>query len=177
MAYSRSDCWWILDGYSRRYRFCSGKSRYLRYGSILHRTTQLDYSRTCIIYHHWTYGDAHWKSSRWISSRWIAPCTYLCSSTWGYQRGFWYEWEKIMAHFVYILSCSDESLYTGYTNNIEKRIQTHNAWKWAKYTRGRIPVNLLYKEEFPTESDAKKREYIIKKMSRKQKLELIKKVS
>ncbi len=79
-----------------------------------------------------------------------------------------------MSYFTYILRCSDNTYYTGYTNNLEKRIEVHNSGKWAKYTRGRIPVVLIYKEEYTTESEAKKREYAIKKLSRTEKIQLIK---
>ncbi|MBP2025939.1 GIY-YIG nuclease family protein [Peptoniphilus stercorisuis] len=75
-------------------------------------------------------------------------------------------------HYVYILKCSDDTLYTGYTNDLEKRIKTHNAKKGAKYTRGRTPVELLYFEEFEDKSSALKREIAIKKLSREKKLKL-----
>lgn len=75
-------------------------------------------------------------------------------------------------HYVYILKCSDDTLYTGYTNDLEKRIKTHNAKKGAKYTRGRTPVKLLYFEEFEDKSSALKREIAIKKLSREKKLKL-----
>ncbi len=76
--------------------------------------------------------------------------------------------------FVYILECSDRTLYTGWTNNMEKRLQEHNEGKsGAKYTRGRRPVRLVYRELCPTKSDALKRERDIKKLSRAQKLLLI----
>ena len=80
-------------------------------------------------------------------------------------------------HAIYILECNDGTYYTGYTNNIENRLKVHNEWKWAKYTRGRIPVKLVYNESFETESEARKREYAIKKLTRKEKNELIKKES
>ncbi|MBP9812200.1 GIY-YIG nuclease family protein, partial [Candidatus Gracilibacteria bacterium] len=64
-----------------------------------------------------------------------------------------------MTHVVYILKCHDRTYYTGYTNNLEKRIQTHNAGKGAKYTRGRLPVRLIYSETYESESEARKREY------------------
>jgi putative endonuclease len=77
--------------------------------------------------------------------------------------------------FVYILECSDKTLYSGWTNNMEKRLQEHNEGKGgAKYTRGRRPVRLVYREPCPTKSDALKREREIKKLSRAQKLLLIK---
>ncbi|NMM61592.1 GIY-YIG nuclease family protein [Clostridium sp. P21] len=76
-------------------------------------------------------------------------------------------------NYVYIIQCSDGTLYTGYTNNLTKRIKTHNEAKGAKYTRGRLPVKLVYSEEFATKSEALKREYAIKAMKRKNKIELI----
>ena len=78
-------------------------------------------------------------------------------------------------YFTYILKCADNTLYTGYTTDLLKRIETHNSGKWAKYTRGRLPVELVYSEIFDTESEARKREYAIKQMSRKEKLALIEK--
>ncbi len=79
-----------------------------------------------------------------------------------------------MYSYVYILECSDTTLYTWWTNNLEKRFEAHNRGKWAKYTRGRTPVKLVYHETLSTESEARKREYQIKKLSRKQKETLIK---
>ncbi|NLY46634.1 MAG: GIY-YIG nuclease family protein [Tissierella sp.] len=76
--------------------------------------------------------------------------------------------------YVYILKCSDNSLYTGYTVDLEKRLITHNKGKASKYTRGRLPVELIYYEELPTKSDALKREYEIKQMKRPKKLKMIK---
>ncbi len=78
-----------------------------------------------------------------------------------------------MSYFTYILHCSDETYYTGYSIDLDKRIETHNAGKWAKYTRGRLPVRLIYSENFESESEAKKREYAIKKLTRKEKEKLI----
>lgn len=78
-------------------------------------------------------------------------------------------------HYVYILKCSDNTLYTGYTNNLENRINTHNSKKGAKYTRGRTPVKLIYFEEYMDKSEALKREYRIKQLSREQKLKLCEK--
>lgn len=78
-----------------------------------------------------------------------------------------------MPHLLYILRCRDGTLYTGYTNDLEKRIKTHNAGKWAKYTRGRIPVELIHSESYETESEARKRECEIKKLSRKGKEAII----
>jgi putative endonuclease len=75
--------------------------------------------------------------------------------------------------YVYILKCSDGTLYTGYTVDIDNRIKVHNKGLGAKYTRGRIPVKLVYKEVCKSKSDAMKREIKIKKLSRKEKLNLI----
>ena len=76
-------------------------------------------------------------------------------------------------NYVYILKCSDDSLYTGWTNNLEKRFKAHSTGKGAKYTKARLPVELVYYEEFEDKIDAMKREYEIKQLKRKEKLELI----
>lgn len=76
-------------------------------------------------------------------------------------------------NFVYILKCKDESLYTGWTNDLEKRIKTHNSGKGAKYTRGRTPVKLMYYEEYEDKLIAQRREREIKKLPREKKLKLI----
>lgn len=79
-----------------------------------------------------------------------------------------------MIYSVYIVRCKDKTLYTGYTNNLEKRINDHNFSKTAaKYTRSRRPVKLVYAENFTTLSKALKREIAIKKLSRSEKLLLI----
>lgn len=75
--------------------------------------------------------------------------------------------------YTYILECADNSLYTGWTNNLEKRVKTHNEGKGAKYTKARLPVKLAYYETFQTKQEAMQREYEIKQLSRKKKLELI----
>lgn len=76
--------------------------------------------------------------------------------------------------FVYILRCSDNTLYTGYTTDFYRRIIEHNSGKGAKYTSGRLPCSLVYLEEYDTKTDALKREYYIKhKMKREEKLNLI----
>ena len=75
--------------------------------------------------------------------------------------------------FVYILACSDGTYYTGATNNIQKRLKTHNGGKGAAYTRGRLPVKLIYFEEMKGKSAALKREYQIKKLNREEKTKLI----
>ena len=77
------------------------------------------------------------------------------------------------SHFVYIVRCSDNSLYTGYTNNVEARINKHNAGKGAKYTKIRRPVVLVYQEMYETKSEALRREYEIKTFTRQRKLKLI----
>ena len=82
---------------------------------------------------------------------------------------------KIMANYAYILECSDGTLYTGYTNNIEKRLSVHNSGKGAKYTRSRLPVRVVYFEEYKTKQEAQRREYEIKQLTRAQKLLLINK--
>lgn len=76
-------------------------------------------------------------------------------------------------NYVYILQCIDDSFYTGYTNNLEKRLTVHNNGKGAKYTRCRLPVRLVYYESFETKSEAMKREYSIKQLTRSEKVELI----
>ena len=75
-------------------------------------------------------------------------------------------------HYVYMVRCSDDSLYTGWTTNLEERIRTHNAGQGAKYTKSRRPVELVYYEEYTTKSEALKREYAIKQLTRAQKVKL-----
>ena len=77
-------------------------------------------------------------------------------------------------NYTYILKCADGTLYCGWTNNLEKRVKAHNKGKGAKYTRSRLPVTLVYYEEFETSREAQSREARIKRLSRKEKLELIK---
>lgn len=77
-------------------------------------------------------------------------------------------------NYVYIIRCKDNSLYTGWTNNLEKRFKAHCEGKGAKYTKGRGPLKLVYFEEYETKQEAMKREYFIKRMPRKEKLKLIK---
>jgi putative endonuclease len=77
-------------------------------------------------------------------------------------------------HCCYIVECRDGELYCGYSNNVEKRVDTHNNGSGgAKYTRSRRPVKLVYTECFDTKSEAMKREYQIKQLTRQQKLKLI----
>ena len=77
--------------------------------------------------------------------------------------------------YTYIVECCDGSLYTGWTNHLEERMKCHNEGKGAKYTRSRLPVRLMYYEVFDTKQEAMKREYAIKKLTRKDKLILIEK--
>ncbi len=80
-----------------------------------------------------------------------------------------------MSYFVYILECSDKTLYTGIATDVQRRLDEHNSSdKGAKYTKVRRPLRLLYSEESENRSSASKREYEIKKLSREKKLELIK---
>lgn len=78
-----------------------------------------------------------------------------------------------MSNYTYILKCADNTLYCGWTNNLEKRLAAHNAGTAAKYTRTRRPVKLVYYEEFETKQEAMSREFHIKRMSRLEKLALI----
>ena len=77
---------------------------------------------------------------------------------------------------VYILRCRDSTLYTGITDDFEKRLAAHRSGKGAKYTRGRAPLEPVYYEACEDHSSALKREYAIKQLPRKKKLELIKKL-
>lgn len=79
-----------------------------------------------------------------------------------------------MAYYTYMVRCSDDSLYTGYTNDIEKRIEAHNKGKGARYTRGRGPVRLVYCEEYATKEEAMSREWHIKQLTHAGKESLIK---
>jgi putative endonuclease len=78
-----------------------------------------------------------------------------------------------MKCYTYIIKCKDDSLYTGWTNNIEKRMKAHNDGTGAKYTRGRGPVTLVHLEVFDTKEEAMRREAAIKKLSKKEKLLLV----
>lgn len=75
-----------------------------------------------------------------------------------------------MTPCAYILLCADGTLYTGWTNDLQKRIAAHNAGRGAKYTRGRRPVTLLYSEECASKREAMSREAAIKKLSHERKL-------
>ena len=75
--------------------------------------------------------------------------------------------------YTYILECSDGTLYTGYTVDLTKRLNTHNTGRGSRYTRCRLPVRLVYYEIFATKREAMRREYAIKKLSRERKMEMI----
>lgn len=76
-------------------------------------------------------------------------------------------------NYTYILECSDKTLYTGWTNDLKKRLAAHNAKKGSKYTRTRTPVKLVYYECFETKEEAMRREYHIKQLTHAEKLRLI----
>ena len=76
-------------------------------------------------------------------------------------------------HYVYMLRCADESYYTGYTTDPERRLAEHNAGDGAKYTRGRTPVTLVYLEAHASKSAAMSREYELKQLHRRQKEQLV----
>jgi putative endonuclease len=78
-----------------------------------------------------------------------------------------------MAIVVYIAECADQTLYTGWTTNLERRLKEHNAGRGAKYTRSRAPVQLVYVEDQPDRRAALQRELEIKRLSRPEKLKLI----
>ena len=81
---------------------------------------------------------------------------------------------SILAYYIYILKCVDGTLYTGSTNDVERRVVAHNESKTgAKYTKSRRPVKLVYSEKCRTKSRALKREWAIKKLTREQKLAII----
>ena len=77
-------------------------------------------------------------------------------------------------NYTYIVKCKDKTLYTGWTNDLQKRMQAHNDGLGAKYTKSRRPVKLVYYEEYDTKQEAMSREYAIKHMTRLDKLQLIK---
>ena len=76
-------------------------------------------------------------------------------------------------NYTYLVRCADGSLYWGWTNHLEQRIQAHNEGRGAKYTKSRRPVSLVYYEEFATRREAMQRESAIKKLTRKEKLQLV----
>lgn len=79
---------------------------------------------------------------------------------------------RYIMNYTYILKCADGSLYTGWTNDLEKRVIEHNEGRGAKYTKPRRPVELMYYEVFNTKQEAMRREYAIKQMSRLEKINL-----
>ena len=76
-------------------------------------------------------------------------------------------------NYTYIVRCRDGTLYTGLTNNLEKRMEAHNSGKGARYTKSRRPVKLVYYEEFETKEEAMSREYAIKHMKKSKKEKLL----
>ncbi len=78
-------------------------------------------------------------------------------------------------YYVYLLRCADDTLYCGYTTDVQQRVKTHNDGKGAKYTKSRRPVEVVYTEEFLSKTDALKRECAIKRMTREQKILMIQK--
>ena len=76
-------------------------------------------------------------------------------------------------NYVYILRCSDDTLYCGWTTDPDGRLKAHNSGRGAKYTRSRLPVEMVYMEAFENKHDALSREWHIKRMERKEKLRLI----
>lgn len=82
---------------------------------------------------------------------------------------------KLKAHmYTYLLKCSDGTYYCGWTDSLEKRLKAHNSGKGSKYTRARLPVELVYYEEYETKQEAMSREWHIKRLSRSEKEKLIK---
>lgn len=82
-----------------------------------------------------------------------------------------------MHYYVYMVECADDSLYTGITNDLRKRIEEHNGLRkgGAKYTRSHRPVFLAHIEKYPSKSEAMRREHVIKEMSRSEKMKLMRK--
>lgn len=76
-------------------------------------------------------------------------------------------------NYTYILRCADGTLYTGWTNDLDARLKAHNSGKGAKYTKNRLPVELVYFEKFSTKEEAMSREWHIKRLKRAEKLRLI----
>ena len=76
-------------------------------------------------------------------------------------------------NYTYLLRCSDGSLYCGWTNHLKERVKAHNEGKGAKYTKSRRPVELVYYEIFSTKQEAMRREWEVKQLSRREKLQLI----
>jgi len=91
-------------------------------------------------------------------------CIWLC---------VFFDFVPTKKYYTYIVKCADNTLYCGYTDELEKRIKAHNSGKGAKYTKTRLPVELVYYEEHLTKSAATRREWEIKKLTREEKLKLI----
>ncbi|MCR5405128.1 MAG: GIY-YIG nuclease family protein [Butyrivibrio sp.] len=81
--------------------------------------------------------------------------------------------QKKNKNYTYLVECADGSLYCGWTNDLTRRINVHNEGKGAKYTRPRLPVRLVYFEEFETKEEAMSREWSIKQLTRAKKLKLV----
>ena len=79
----------------------------------------------------------------------------------------------MVLHYIYIVRCADDTLYTGWTTDLARRIAAHNGGTGAKYTRARRPVTLLYHETFATKEEALRREYAITQLPREKKMQLI----
>ncbi|MCF8009557.1 MAG: GIY-YIG nuclease family protein [Halanaerobiales bacterium] len=75
-------------------------------------------------------------------------------------------------YYIYILKCADQTYYTGYTNDLNRRVKEHNDGQGAKYTKGRRPVKLVYSEKYSSKSKAMQREYEIKQLRREEKIKL-----
>lgn len=80
---------------------------------------------------------------------------------------------EMKTYYTYLLKCADNTLYCGYTVDLDKRLAKHNAGKASKYTRGRLPVELVYWEAFASQHEAMAREYQLKQLTREEKLDLI----
>ena len=78
-----------------------------------------------------------------------------------------------MPNYIYILRCADGTFYTGWTNDLRRRVAAHNSGTASKYTRTRLPAELVYCEEFATKQEAQRREYAIKQLTRLEKERLI----
>ena len=91
------------------------------------------------------------------------------------KRGWGFDSLQARMWFVYIVECQDSSLYTGITNNLEKRIKAHNHKKGAKAVKGKLPVKLVYQERYDNQPTALSRESEIKSLKREEKLKLVKK--
>lgn len=78
-----------------------------------------------------------------------------------------------MGWYVYMLRCGDGSLYTGYTDDVERRLAVHQSGRGGRYTRSHLPVELAYREQLPDKSAALRREAALKRLSRQEKLALI----